>query len=113
MTTLFRELVAPAVRTWLTKPSSSLEGTITMVSEKRLLGLLLAGAAFAWLPGETASAQNPPPPDHPSVTVHGQTFTPRTILSRNMGTPQDQETQFPPHKVIGNIYYVGTKTLSS
>src|SRR6185295_15219370 len=22
-------------------------------------------------------------------------------------------TQFPPHKVIGNIYYVGTRTLSS
>ncbi len=30
-----------------------------------------------------------------------------------MGTPQDQETAFPPHKIIGNIYYVGTKTLSS
>ena len=25
----------------------------------------------------------------------------------------DQTTQFPPHKIIGNIYYVGTKTLSS
>jgi metallo-beta-lactamase class B len=57
--------------------------------------------------------QNAPPPDHPSVTVHGQTLTPRTILARNMGTPQDQESQFPPHKIIGNIYYVGTKTLSS
>ena len=30
-----------------------------------------------------------------------------------MGTEQDQTTQFPPHKIIGNIYYVGTKTLSS
>src|SRR5882757_8301858 len=55
----------------------------------------------------------PPAPDHPSVTVKGQTLTPRSILSRNMGTPQDQETAFPPHKIIGNIYYVGTKTLSS
>src|SRR4026209_817600 len=52
-------------------------------------------------------------PDHPSVTVHGQTYTPRSILSRNMGTPEDQTTQFPPHKIIGNLYYVGTKTLSS
>src|SRR5215813_14081122 len=52
-------------------------------------------------------------PDHPSVTVHGQTYTPRSILSRNMGTAEDQTTQFPPHKIIGNIYYVGTKTLSS
>ena len=30
-----------------------------------------------------------------------------------MGTPEDQTAQFPPHKIIGNIYYVGTKTLSS
>jgi metallo-beta-lactamase class B len=52
-------------------------------------------------------------PDRPSVTVHGQVYTPRSILARNMGTEQDQTTQFPPHKVIANIYYVGTKTLSS
>src|ERR1700752_2631038 len=52
-------------------------------------------------------------PDHPSVTVHGQTYTPRSILARNMGTPEDQTTQFPPHKIIGNLYYVGTRTLSS
>src|SRR5213593_469652 len=52
-------------------------------------------------------------PDHPSVTVHGQVYTPRSILARNMGTNDDQTTQFPPHKIIGNIYYVGTKTLSS
>lgn len=53
------------------------------------------------------------PPDHPAVTVRGQVYTPRSILARNMGTPEDQTTQFPPHKIIGNIYYVGTKTLSS
>jgi metallo-beta-lactamase class B len=52
-------------------------------------------------------------PDHPSVTVRGQTYTPRSILARNMGTPEDQTTQFPPHRIIGNIYYVGTRTLSS
>jgi metallo-beta-lactamase class B len=52
-------------------------------------------------------------PDTPSVTVRGQVYTPRSILARNMGSEQDQTTQFPPHKVIGNIYYVGTRTLSS
>jgi metallo-beta-lactamase class B len=52
-------------------------------------------------------------PDHPAVTVKGTTYTPRSILTRNMGTPEDQTTQFPPHKIIGNIYYVGTRTLSS
>ena len=54
-----------------------------------------------------------PQPDHPSITVHGQTFTPSSILARNMGTDADQTTAFPPHKIIGNIYYVGTRTLSS
>ena len=52
-------------------------------------------------------------PDQPSVTVRGQTYTPRSILARNMGTPEDQTTAFPPHKIIGNVYYVGTKTLSA
>src|SRR5438034_4959877 len=53
------------------------------------------------------------PPDHPAVTVQGQTYTPRSILARNMGTNEDQTTAFPPHKIIGNIYYVGTRTLTS
>jgi len=53
------------------------------------------------------------PPDHPSVNVRGRTYTPRQVLARNMGTDEDQTTAFPPHKIIGNIYYVGTRTLSS
>jgi metallo-beta-lactamase class B len=70
-------------------------------------------ASAALIVPATLLAQNAPPPDHPAVTVKGQTYTPRSILSRNMGTEADQTQQFPPHKVIGNIYYVGTKTLSS
>lgn len=62
----------------------------------------------------TSQAQaRPPQPDHPAVTVHGQTYTPRSVLTRNMGTPEDQTTAFPPHKIVGNVYYVGTRTLSS
>src|SRR5436309_12451485 len=61
----------------------------------------------------TSRAQTPQPGNHPSVTVHGRTYTPQSILTRNMGTPEDQAAQFPPHKIIGNIYYVGTRTLSS
>ena len=66
---------------------------------------------FVFLVAAAASAQNAP--DHPSITAQGKTFTPRSILARNMGTPEDQTTAFPPHRIIGNIYYVGTKTLSS
>lgn len=75
---------------------------------KKICSLVAAFAAS----GIVIVAQNAPP-DHPSVTVRGQVYTPRSILARNMGTPEDQTSQFPPHKIIGNIYYVGTKTLSS
>src|SRR5215510_9044484 len=73
-------------------------------------------ATFAvGLGGEAIQAQTTgqPAPDHPSITIQGRTYTPRSILERNMGTAEDQTTQFPPHKIMGNIYYVGTRTLSS
>jgi metallo-beta-lactamase class B len=77
-----------------------------------LFALLIAAVVLG--PGaQMTLAQNQGPPDHPAVTVRGQTYTPRSILARNMGTPEDQTTAFPPHKIIGNIYYVGTRTLSS
>src|ERR1043166_7671527 len=84
------------------------------MSASKLILLASTVSVFALIAAsDQVAAQNAPPPDHPAVTVHGQTFTPRSILARNMGTAQDQETEFPPHKIIGNIYYVGTKTLSS
>ena len=83
-----------------------------MTSMTRLNRVVCLAAAAAFGASTAGHAQNPPP-DHPQVTVHGKTYTPRSILQRNMGTDADQTTQFPPHKVIGNIYYVGTKTLSS
>ena len=74
----------------------------------------LVAAAVLGLAANTSQAQTgQPAPDHPAVTVQGHTFTPRSILARNMGTPEDQTTAFPPHKIVGNIYYVGTRTLSS
>jgi len=30
-----------------------------------------------------------------------------------MGTREDQSAQFSPHRIVGNVYYVGTRTLSS
>jgi metallo-beta-lactamase class B len=63
--------------------------------------------------GIAAQTAGQPAPDHPAVTVHGKTYTPQSILARNMGTPEDQSAQFPPHRIIGNVYYVGTRTLSS
>src|SRR5215470_3425893 len=52
-------------------------------------------------------------PDQPSITVRGQTYTPRSILARNIGSAEDQTTACPPHKIVGNDYYVCTRTLTS
>jgi metallo-beta-lactamase class B len=60
-----------------------------------------------------ARAQGQQPPDHPSITVRGQVYTPRIILNRNMGSDADQTTAFTPHRIIDNVYYVGTRTLTS
>jgi metallo-beta-lactamase class B len=49
----------------------------------------------------------------PTVSVRGHTFTQQSLFQRNIGAPDDQTAQFPPHKIIGNIYYVGTKSLSA
>jgi len=85
---------------------------VTKLSTLKVFTCLLAAVVLG--PSEkTSQAQGQPPPDHPAVTVQGTTYTPRSILARNMGTPEDQTTQFPPHKIVGNIYYVGTRTLSS
>jgi len=83
----------------MTTPSSRHAGVA-------FLGATLVCAASS-LPAQSGA------PDQPAVTVRGQTYTPRSILARNMGTDEDQTTAFPPHKIIGNVYYVGTRTLSA
>jgi metallo-beta-lactamase class B len=77
----------------------------------RNTSLLIVALGLATGAGHAQGGRGPA--DHPAVTVMGQTYTPASILARNMGTTEDQETQFPPHKIVGDIYYVGTKTLAS
>src|SRR5579871_101668 len=43
----------------------------------------------------------------------GRTWTAADLFRRNVGTPEQQNTAFPPHKIIGNLYYVGTESLAS
>jgi metallo-beta-lactamase class B len=73
----------------------------------------LSGVLLLCLAADAGHAQAQRPPDHPAVTVRGKTYTPRSILERNMGSPEDAITAFTPHRIVGNIYYVGTNTLSS
>jgi metallo-beta-lactamase class B len=67
-----------------------------MRTHKLMLSVLLAGAGVAHLVAQT-----------PRV------WTPQELFARNIGTREQQDKQFPPHKVIGNIYYVGTEKLAS
>ena len=38
---------------------------------------------------------------------------PEDLFRRNVGTKDQQNKQFPPHKIVGNLYYVGTESLAS
>jgi metallo-beta-lactamase class B len=49
----------------------------------------------------------------PAQQPAGKAWTQEELFRRNVGSPEDQNAQFPPHKIIGNIYYVGTKSLAS
>lgn len=84
----------------------------------RLFTLTLAGgviAASAVL-GPAISAQrgsNAPAGPPVQVTVNGRAWTQQQLFERNIGGPDDMTKSFPPHKIIGNIYYVGTASLAS
>jgi metallo-beta-lactamase class B len=49
----------------------------------------------------------------PQIGIDGYTYTQQSLFQRNIGLPEDQHAQFPPHKIIGNIYYVGMGSLAS
>ena len=48
----------------------------------------------------------------PTITVDGHRFTQLSLFERNVGGAGDMTTPFPPHRVIDNIYYVGTRSLA-
>src|SRR6185436_19772942 len=48
-----------------------------------------------------------------SAAQAAKVWTPDELFRRNIGTREDQDTAFPPHKMIGNLYYVGTRSLAS
>ena len=51
-----------------------------------------------------------------SITLSAQqpkVWTQEDLFRRNVGSPEDQNTAFPPHKIVANIYYVGTNSLAS
>jgi len=70
-----------------------------MNTNKRILFLslvLLAGM-------QIFAAQQTPP----------RVWTISELFTRNVGSTEQQNKQFPPHKIVGNLYYVGTESLAS
>ena len=48
-----------------------------------------------------------------ALQTSGRLPTQEEMFRRNVGSREDQRTQFPPHRIIGNLYYVGTNSLAS
>jgi metallo-beta-lactamase class B len=78
---------------------------------KCLAAVVFAGLVVGQAPSVPGGRGSQEP--GPTITVQGHTFTQLSLFQRNVGGPDDQTTAFPPHKIIGNIYYVGTRSLAA
>jgi hypothetical protein len=67
-----------------------------------LAGSVIVVIFFTSLSAQGGSSASAPP--SPQVTIDGRTWTQQGLFQRNLGAPDEQTSQFPPHKVIGNIY---------
>ena len=75
--------------------------------------LVITAAAVLGSSVHAQRGANAPQGSPVEVTVNGRTWTQQELFQRNVGGQNDQTAQFPPHKMIGNIYYVGTASLSA
>src|SRR6202049_534339 len=78
-----------------------------------LFGYVAAALAVLALGAHAQQAPNASREPGPQISVDGYTYTQAQLFQRNIGAPEEQSTQFPPHKIVGNIYYVGTASLAS
>ena len=78
-----------------------------------LFGCVAAVLAVLALGAYAQQAPNANREPGPQISVDGYTYTQLQLFQRNVGAADDQSTQFPAHKIIGNIYYVGTTSLAS
>lgn len=83
------------------------------IRKSGMLKFALAAAAIFVSSLYAQGPSNSSPGPGPQISVGGHTYTQQELFQRNIGTPQDQSAQFPPHKIIANIYYVGTGSLAS
>jgi metallo-beta-lactamase class B len=69
----------------------------------------LVEAAWGGLLVASLTAQ-PPQQSRPLTTAQMKA---NELFRKAVGTPEQMNAAFPPHKVIANVYYVGTETLAS
>lgn len=81
----------------------------TTVLTTALLALALALA----LPLPAFSQQPSPPAANQASTRELPRLLPDDLFRRNIGSPAQMDAQFPPHRMIGNLYHVGTESLAS
>ena len=79
----------------------------------RDLSLVIAAAVVLGSPVSAQRGSSAPAGPPVEVTVNGRTWTQQQLFQRNIGGPDVQTAQFPPHKIVGNLYYVGTASLAS
>jgi metallo-beta-lactamase class B len=78
--------------------ASYIQAERPMRSTFALVSILISGC-IGW--AESAAAQ--------STILERQ----EAMFRRNVGTPEEQRAQFPPHRIVGNLYYVGSRSLAS
>jgi metallo-beta-lactamase class B len=76
---------------------------------RRLIYVFTLGCLAAALP----AAAEPPLAAAGQAAALAKTWTLEELFRRNVGTREQQRAAFPPHKVIANIWYVGTESLAS
>src|SRR3982751_2188016 len=71
---------------------------------------------FALLMAPILLAQQPQPAPElirdATTNPAPRVWTAEELFRRNIGTGAQARTMVPPHKIVGNIYYVGTESLS-
>ncbi len=76
---------------------------------------VLAGVLLSLSAAATYLLAQPAPSSAPAAGAQSapRVWTAGELFRRNIGSTEEQRTQFPPHKIVGNVYYVGTGSLAS
>ena len=109
-----------AGRRLLYHSGGSVGGTSLMIMQPDtgvvVVGLVNEGRA-TWMSFATcwrASSRRPGSGERASTTARlARPLTQEEMFRRNVGSREQQRTPFPPHKIVGNLYYVGSESLAS